>query len=428
MYGETSGMLRDTLGELLRQHRIQHRIGGPGLHTVPETTTIAERAAIGEQIARYRHGVLTWCHQAMRATSPGSRSDPAGELRYRLDRTLAGVQVPLPTLDELTTEQAFPMVDLWRQAARACALGEHDFDAGVGYGRLSKAQSLTVVHDAADVVRALVSLDRRYAGMPDWQALTEPGRLGRAAATCATWSGNREPDYTVDRRGWHPTPTLVEQPPAPGVEGVLQAQHNLLIHLIKFPDAQNLRVVLDSQRIVSLETAARLTGSDDPQAARWERRTETYERLVHQTRDLGGLYGKGGPAAGQGALAAMRAEKLPADALADSSQLRRLTRTSAGIDERICTAIELGIKERLYFHRVDIAAVENDHGELVTPPRREWQPVTGPVQTELLATVRQALRPAPIDHQPPESAAQNRRDFEAAINHRPGDPGPGLTG
>ncbi len=39
MYGETSGMLRDALGELLRQHRIQQRIGGAGLHTVPETTT-----------------------------------------------------------------------------------------------------------------------------------------------------------------------------------------------------------------------------------------------------------------------------------------------------------------------------------------------------------------------------------------------------
>ncbi|GAB2447045.1 hypothetical protein GCM10027062_30720 [Nocardioides hungaricus] len=419
MYGETSGMLRDALGELLRQHRIQHRIGGPGLHTVPETTTIAERAAIGERIARYRHSVLTWCHQAMRATSPDNRSDPAGELRYRLDRTLAGVQVPLPTLDELTTEQRFPMVDLWRQAARACALGEHDFDAGVGYGRLSRAQSLTVVHDAADVVRALVSLDRRYAGIPDWQALTEPGRLGRAAATCATWSGNREPDYTVDRRGWRPTPTLVEEPPAPGVEGVLQAQRNLLIHLIKFPDAQSLRVVLDSQRIVSLETAARIARGEDPQAARWNRRAETYERLVHQTRDLGGLYGKGGPAAGQGALAAMRAEKLPADALAEPDPVRRLTRISAGIDERICTAIELGINERLYFHRVDIPAIENDHGELVTPPRREWQPVTGTVRTDLIATLRGDLRPIPIQRQPPKGTAQSRHDFEIALTHRP---------
>ena len=435
MYGETSGMLRDALGELLRQHRIQQRIGGAGLHTVPETTTIAERAAIGDQIGRYRYTVLTWCHQAMRATDSSSSldqgtrrtHDPAGELRYRLECTLAGIEVPLPTLDELTAEHRFPMVDLWRQAARACALGEHDFDAGVGYSRLSNAQSLTVIHDAADVVRALVSLDRRYANIPDWQPLTEPGRLSRVAAACATWSGHGEPDYTVDRRGWRRASTFVEGPAAPGMAGVLQAQHNLLVHLIKFPDARSLRVVIDSQRIVSLETAQRVAGSDRPQAARWERRAETYEQLVHQTRDLGGLYGKGGPAAGQGAVAATRIQRLPTDAMVDPLQVQRLARISAGIDERICTAIEFGIKDRIYFQRVVVPAVENDEGELVSAPRREWLPVTGPVQSELLATVRNALRPAPIERQPSESAAQNRRDFEAGIDHRPGEARPSIS-
>ena len=77
------------------------------------------------------------------------------------------------------------------------------------------------------------------------------------------------------------------------------AQHNLLLHLIKFPDAQSLRVVMDSQRIVSLEATRRLTNSNPELAARWQRRAETYGRLVHQTRDVGGLYGKGGLAAGQ---------------------------------------------------------------------------------------------------------------------------------
>lgn len=39
-------------------------------------------------------------------------------------------------MEDLTTEQAFPIVEAWRQAARAAAVGEHDFDAGVGYGQL----------------------------------------------------------------------------------------------------------------------------------------------------------------------------------------------------------------------------------------------------------------------------------------------------
>ncbi len=39
MYGENSGMIRAELTVLLRQHRIQQRLGGKGIHTVPETTT-----------------------------------------------------------------------------------------------------------------------------------------------------------------------------------------------------------------------------------------------------------------------------------------------------------------------------------------------------------------------------------------------------
>ena len=224
MYGETSGMLRDALGELLRQHRIQQRIGGAGIHTVPETTTVEERKTIGQQIARYRYAVLVWCHQAMHAANPriglegssGRARGPAEGLRYRLERTLRGMAVDLPTLDELVTPQQFALVESWRQAARASALGEHDFANGVGYGRLSEPQCLTVIKDAADVARALVSLDRRYANIPGWQALPEPGRLGRAAATCATWAGHGEPDYTVDRRGWKPAPNLIEGPGLPG--------------------------------------------------------------------------------------------------------------------------------------------------------------------------------------------------------------------
>lgn len=72
--------------------------------------------------------------------------------------------------------------------------GEHDFDAGVGYGRLSDAHCLTVVQDAAEITRALVGPDRRYANIPGWQPLKEPGRPGRAAEVCAAYG---DPDFTV---------------------------------------------------------------------------------------------------------------------------------------------------------------------------------------------------------------------------------------
>jgi len=436
MYGDNTRPLRDSLRELLTQHRIQQRIGGAGLHTVPETTTVTERQEIGEQIARYRHAVLTWCHQAMQAANPrinltgtsARTRGPAEELRYRLDAAIDAAPATLPTMEELVTGQRFEMVDLWRQAARACALGEHDFDAGVGYGRLAEAECMTVIHDAAEIARALVGLDRRYSNIPGWKQLKDPGRLGRAAEVCAAYSGYGNPDYSVDRRGWKPPTRPIDGPALPGITGVLQAQHNLLLHLIKFPDAQSLRVVMDSQRIVSLEAARRLSDSNPELAARWERRAETYGRLVHQTRDVGGLYGKGGLAAGQGSVAAARMQKLPDDGLSDTGQLRRLERISAGIDERVCTAVELGIKERLYFQRVTVPAIENDDGDLVRGPRREWLPITGPVQTELLAILRNDLRPTPVQRKPPRGATQSRIDFEAAIEHRPEPRGTGIGG
>ena len=175
MYGENSGLLRDALRELLTQHRIQQRIGGAGLHTVPETTTVEERKEIGKQIGRYRHAVLVWCHQAMRAANPrinlegtsGRTRGPAEELRYRLEATITRLRDDAADTGGAGHRTSVPARRAaGEQAARACALGEHDFDAGVGYGRLSEAQCLTVVHDAAEVTRALVGLDRRYCQHP----------------------------------------------------------------------------------------------------------------------------------------------------------------------------------------------------------------------------------------------------------------------
>ena len=268
-------------------------------------------------------------------------------------------------------------------------------------------------------MRGLVSLDRRYANIPAWQPLPEPGRLGRAAETCATWAGYGESDYTVDRRGWRPAPALIEGPGLPGIAGVLQAQHNLLLHLGHFPTAQNLRLVLDSQRNISREAARRLAPIDPVLAERWQQRGETYGRLVREARDLGGVFGIGGAAAGQGAVAATRMTKLDDAGLADAHQVRRLQRVSAGIDERVCNLVEYGAAHRLYFHRVNLSCLDLDAGELVHTGRQEFVPITSPVLSELLAIVRSDLRPTPIQRKPPKGAARSRLDFEAALHHRP---------
>jgi hypothetical protein len=60
-------------------------------------------------------------------------------------------------------------------------------------------------------------------------------------------------------------------------------------------------------------------------------------------------------------------------------------------------------------------------------PSHRFVPITSPVQTDLIAIVRNELLPEPVSLRPPKGAAQSRADFEAAITHRPGDPGPTLS-
>ena len=427
MYAENGGHLRAKLSTLLRQHRVQQRLGGAGSHSIPETTSVDERRLLGEQIGRYRHSGLVWCVQAVRAANPRMNLQgtstrtrgPAEELRYRLDVAITHSS-GLPGLDELTTDQPFAMVESWRQVARAATLGEHDFDAGLGYGRLSQSQCLTLLKDASDVARGLVGLDRRYSNIPGWQPLKEVGWLGRAAETCATFAGYDQPDYTIDLRGWQPRRTLVEGPGLPGLTGVLQAQHNLLVHLGEFPDARSLRLILDSQRIVSRDAAT----LDPLAASAWTRRASTYLRLIHATNDIGGMVGNGGPAAGEAALSASRIEQLTRAVqartdTADSGPLRHLTHLGREIDERITQVIRQGARERIYFTRVPFPRVDKDAAGLVKPTRQRYVPMTADVCQELLDLVRNELRPKAETPQAPMTAAASREELAVALVHRP---------
>ena len=68
MYGETGAAMRQQFAALLRQHRVQQRLGG----------TLNERAEeLGVQIRQYRQTVLVWCRQALRAASPLTFSNHA---------------------------------------------------------------------------------------------------------------------------------------------------------------------------------------------------------------------------------------------------------------------------------------------------------------------------------------------------------------
>lgn len=433
MYGENAGKLRTELTTLLRQHRIQQRLGGPGTHTIPETTTLEERGVLGGQIARYRHAVLVWCLQAARAANPqinlkgtsGRTRGPAEELRHRLTVAVKASTAGLPSLDELTAKQKFPMVETWRQAARAAALGEHDFGAGVGYGHLSDDQCMTPLKDAAEITRGLVGLDRRYERIPGWEKLKDQGRLGRAAEVCATSAFNDAQDYSVDLRGWRPPAAAIHGRPKPGLGGILQGEHNLLVHLNQFPDAHNMRLILDSQRIVSHKVADTVGATVPALAERWEARAETFKALLHETRNVRGLLGDGGPAAAQGALVAVRGQRLAPTALSDGTALRQLDRLFNRVDARLTEVIEHGVSERLYFLRVKLPRVTDRSVGLVQLQRVRYVPISSPVQSDLVDIVRTRLRPPPIQARSPTGARQRRLDFEAAITHRPQGRGAG---
>ena len=374
MYGENGALLRADLSSLLKQHRVQLRIGGGGTHTVPITTTEAERKQIGEQVRRYRQSALVWCRQAIRAVAPHAASNltkkqpnpfrlPATQngglaaLGHALDQAVESSTAQLPGLEELITPPELPMVEHWRQIARAAALGEHDFDAGLGNGSLDARQAHTLIGDIAATVRALVVLDQPYSTIPGWEKLHRPERLGWSALACALDASLEPPDYAIDMRGWRPKAKIIPGPARPGLLGVLQAEHNLVVRMHSFPSAMNLRLVVDSQRLLS-GGLAKLAAKVDPDLERtWLTRAETHLDLQHELRNVGGRVGTGGLAVAEGANAVSRLTSNRPDADFDPRALHAFATLFAQLDARIADVIETGIRRNTFFTRVTMPRI-----------------------------------------------------------------------
>ena len=426
MYGTNGRQLREELTTLLRQHRIQQRLGGQGSHTIPVTTTPEQREVLGEQIRRFRYAALAWCLHAVAAANPRaglettSSRGPAEELRVRLTRSINMSDAGMPSLDELSKPQGFAMVESWRQLARAAVLGEHDFPGLMDHGLLSPAEAMTVLKDAAEVTRALVVLDNRYDNIPDWIPIRERARLDRAAQVCAAFAGREEPDHSVDQKGWRPPPATIDGGPLPGIGGVLQAEHNMLVHLAEFPTALNLRRVMDGQRIVSHEAARRAPNVAPELIEKWLEREQTYKRMIDETRNVGGLVGNGGPAAAEAANAVGRLRHVHVDEITSPEPLRDLDKLFTRTDARVAAIIEQGVAERLYFVSVKVPRIVDGTGQLVSPARERYVPIHSPARTDLLAIVRHQLRPSLVaPPAAPPGARDGRDELRESIDHRP---------
>jgi hypothetical protein len=425
MYGTNGRQLREELTTLLRQHRIQQRLGGQGSHTIPVTTTPEQREVLGERIQRFRYTALAWCLHAVAAANPRaglettSSRGPAEELWVRLTRSINMSDAGMPSLDELAKPQNFAMVEHWRQLARAAVLGEHDFPGLMDHGLLSHAEAMTVLKDAAEVTRALVVLDKRYDNIPGWVPIRERARLDRAAQVCAAFAGSDEPDHSVDQKGWRPPPATIDGGPLPGIGGVLQAEHNMLVHLAEFPTALNLRRVMDGQRILSHEAARRAPNVAPELIEKWLEREQTYKRMIDETRNVGGLVGNGGPAAAEAANAVGRLRHVHADEITSPEPLRDLDKLFTRTDARVAAIIEQGVAERLYLLSVKVPRIVDGTGQLVSPTRERYVPITSTLQTDLLAITRHQLRPPPVAPAAQPGAHESRENLGESIEHWP---------
>lgn len=436
MHGENGALLRAELSVLLQQHRIQHRIGDLQLPATQDGPAISEREQIGQQILRYRQSALVWCGQAARWVAPQAGSNvptsvanpfrlPAIEhgglaaLRNALDQALSASTTLLPNLDELTTSHELPLVEHWRQVARAAAMGEHDFIAAPGHGPLDHHQTHTLIGDIAATVRALVVLDQRYALTPGWEKLHRGDRLGWAALACALDASMEPPDYAIEMRGWRPATKLITGPAEPGLLGVLQAEHNLVVRMRTFPDVMNLRLVVDSQRILSGGLAGLADKIDPRLHQQWNTRKRTYVDLQHELRNIGGQVGKGGLAVTEAANAVSRLAKLHPDVDIDPRALHAFTALFIRLDARIAEVVETGLRDRAYLARVLLPRVVKNTGELTAPQRARYVPLADGNPSPLLDLVRGRLcqpREAQVHHR---EASRSRAELYAAIVHQP---------
>jgi hypothetical protein len=218
---------------------------------------------------------------------------------------------------------------------------------------------------------------------------------------------------------------MIGAPDPGGFAGVIQTEQNLLIHLTRFPDARGLRLVIDSQRVLSHQLAVRVKQDFPTLSTRWAGRAATYTRLAQLCRNLAGLVGDGRHASADGSILLSRLRKVPPWQPLAPDQARSLVRLFNRIDTRVSEIIEEGIGERLYFQRVKVPRLSNEATGMVRRVRQRYAPITPQTRTDLLRLARDQLRPAPLPPIPPPGAAHIRRKLQQAILHRPqprGDP------
>ncbi|QCX27740.1 hypothetical protein [Nocardioides jishulii] len=355
------------------------------------------------------------------AGQSGASLSPAAELTHAIDLAVAESTASLPTLESLASSHPSPMVEHWRRTARAAALAEHDTSRRVT-AQMTVPQAQAIVADIAAMTQALVILDQRYRNTPGWEPLTQSARLGWVSLAAALDINLGQPDYSVDHLGWRPKTKVIPHPVRPGILGVLQAQHNLVIRMSAFPTATNLRLVVDSQRLVSAHLVPFAARVDDRLAARWSQRAETYTLIQKQLRDIGGVLGNGASAAAEGANAVARLRAIAPTTIVEARVLSGFQLLFNRLDHRIADVINEGLQRGAYCERVALPHFENGTGHMVTPVNERFAPTSPATDLAVVHTVNQRLRPQAPPTAPAATPGPTRVELHAALTHRPPPP------
>jgi hypothetical protein len=427
-YGENVSDLRTAMVVLLERHRILQPLGGPGIYTAPETTTIGERRVMGEQIQRYRYVVLSWCAAAVDSVAPhfmigivdGEHNQPVSVLMSQLDDTAGAITVGYPAMEELAVPHPNKLVETWRQAAKACVLAEVDLGQSTERLALDAGRARVVLKDSADFVRGLLVLDQRYRNVPGWQHLKSAARLTSAAEVASIFARWSEQDLVVDRLGWQSPPAAIKGPPLPGITGVVQAQHNVLVDLCGVPPTgMNMRRIFRSQIEVAHEAARHAAHGAPELVETFLEREQTYKQLHVAARNFGGLIGNGGPAAAESANAADRLRNARMATPDDAAPLHELSRLFTGTDARIAATIEHGFEEKLYYVSIKSPTLD-DTTDGIRTPAQQWVPVTSSAQSDLLPIAHGRLRPPPAPTTARNESMAGRNEYEMTLALQPG--------
>lgn len=119
----------------------------------------------------------------------------------------------------------------------------------------------------------------------------------------------------------------------------------------------NLRLIVDSQRLLSAGLVPYAERIDPNLAAHWRARAETYSRIQRELRNIGGRLGNGTTAAGEAANAVSRLEPLRSDAVIEPRMLGGFQTLFRRIDSRITDILEAGVERGAFVQRVTVPPI-----------------------------------------------------------------------